>query len=147
MLFLCQLDVKYKLLTKYIVMKKIGFIILFTVFMSNITFAQKQPKMVFEKTEHNFGTIKEEIGAVTTRFEFKNTGDTPLVIQRVSASCGCTTPSYTREPILPGKTGTVSAQYSTVRRPGSFNKTIRVYTNVPDTVYTLTIKGNVTPKQ
>ncbi|MDD4777799.1 MAG: DUF1573 domain-containing protein [Fermentimonas sp.] len=128
-------------------MKKIGFILLFSLLMTGITFAQKQPAMDFEKTEHNFGTIKEEIGAVTTRFEFKNTGDTPLIIQRVASSCGCTTPSYTREPILPGKEGTISAQYSTVRRPGTFNKTIRVYTNVPDTVYVLTIKGNVTPRK
>lgn len=144
---MCLLDVEIKLLTKHIAMKKIGFILLFAVLMTGFTFAQKQPAMEFEKTEHNFGTIKEEIGAVTTRFEFKNTGDTPLVIQRVSSSCGCTTPSYTREPILPGKTGTVSAQYSTVRRPGAFNKTIRVYTNVPDTVYVLTIKGSVIPRQ
>ena len=50
--------------------------------------------MKFERTEHNFGTIKEEIGAVTTQFEFTNTGNAPLVIQRVTASCGCTTPSY-----------------------------------------------------
>ena len=122
-------------------MKKIGFILLFTVLMSGIVFAQNKPAMEFEKTEHNFGTIKEEMGAVTTMFEFKNTGKSPLIIQRVASSCGCTTPSYTREPILPGKEGVVSAQYSTVRRPGTFNKTIRVYTNVPDTVYVLTING------
>ena len=128
-------------------MKKIGFILLFTVLMSGIVFAQNKPAMEFEKTEHNFGTIKEEMGAVTSMFEFKNTGKSPLIIQRVASSCGCTTPSYTREPILPGKEGVVSAQYSTVRRPGTFNKTIRVYTNVPDTVYVLTIKGNVTPRQ
>lgn len=128
-------------------MKKIGFILLFTVLMSGIVFSQNKPAMEFEKTEHNFGTIKEEMGAVTTMFEFKNTGKSPLIIQRVASSCGCTTPSYTREPILPGKEGVVSAQYSTVRRPGTFNKTIRVYTNVPDTVYVLTIKGNVTPRQ
>lgn len=128
-------------------MKKIGFILLFSVFMTGIAFAQSRPTMEFEKAEHDFGTIKEEMGAVTTRFEFKNTGNTPIIIQRVASSCGCTTPSYSREPILPGSDGTITAQYSTVRRPGAFNKTIRVYTNVPDTVYVLTIKGNVTPRQ
>ncbi len=144
---MCLLEINRFLSTKYIAMKKIGFILLLSLVMTGIAFAQKQPAMDFEKTEHNFGTIKEEIGAVTTRFEFKNTGDAPIIIQRVASSCGCTTPSYTREPILPGKVGTISAQYSTVRRPGTFNKTIRVYTNVPDTVYVLTIKGNVTPRQ
>lgn len=128
-------------------MKKLKLVLLFTVLFGAVAFAQPRPAMKFERTEHNFGTIKEEIGAVTTQFEFTNTGNAPLVIQRVTASCGCTTPSYTKEPILPGKKGTISAQYSTVRRPGTFNKTIRVYTNVPDSVYVLTIKGNVTPKR
>jgi hypothetical protein len=146
LLFLCQLEIKIKLSTKYIAMKKVGFILLFSLIMTGLAFAQK-PAMEFQKTEHNFGTIKEEIGAVTTQLTFKNTGDAPIIIQRVSSSCGCTTPSYTRQPILPGKEGTISAQYSTVRRPGTFNKTIRVYTNIPDTVYVLTIKGNVTPKK
>lgn len=128
-------------------MKKLNLIVLFAVLVSGVAFAQQKPGVDFKKTEHNFGTIKEEIGAVTTQFEFTNTGKSPLIIQRVSASCGCTTPNYTKEPILPGKKGTISATYSTVSRPGTFNKTIRVYTNVPDTVYVLTIKGNVTPKQ
>ncbi len=128
-------------------MKKISLVLLLSIFITGIAVAQQQPSMDFERTEHDFGTIKEEIGAVTTQFEFTNTGKSPLIIQRVSASCGCTTPSYTREPILPGKKGVISAQYSTVRRPGAFSKTIRVYTNVPDSVYVLTIKGNVTPKR
>ena len=127
-------------------MKKTSLILLFTVFISAVAFAA-QPSMEFTKTEHNFGTIKEEMGAVTTQFEFTNKGDSPLIIQRVAASCGCTTPSYTREPILAGKKGVITVQYSTVRRPGAFNKTIRVYSNVPDTVYVLTIKGNLTPKK
>ncbi|RNC67135.1 DUF1573 domain-containing protein [Proteiniphilum sp. X52] len=128
-------------------MKKLSLIVLFAVLVSGIGFAQQKPDMDFKRTEHNFGTIKEEMGSVSTQFEFTNTGKSPLIIQRVSTSCGCTTPSYTKEPVLPGKKGTISATYSTVRRPGTFNKTIRVYTNVPDTVYLLTIKGNVTPKQ
>ena len=128
-------------------MKKLSLIVLFTVLVSGIAFAQQKPEMEFKKTEHNFGTIKEEIGSVSTQFEFTNTGKSPLIIQRVSASCGCTTPTYTKEPILPGNKGTVSATYSTVRRPGTFSKNITVYTNVPDTVYVLTIKGTVTPKQ
>ncbi len=114
---------------------------------SGVTFAQKKPEAEFKKTEHNFGKIKEEVGAVTTQFEFTNKGDSPLIIHRVTSSCGCTTPDFSKEPILPGKSGIISARYSTVRRPGGFIKSIRVYTNVPDTVYVLTIKGNVTPKE
>ncbi len=128
-------------------MKKLGLLLTFSVLLSGAVFAQAKPNANFKKNVHDFGTIKEEIGAVTTQFEFTNTGKSPLIIQRVSTSCGCTTPSYTQEPILPGKSGKIDTRYSTVARPGKFSKTVTVYTNVPDTVYILTIKGNVTPRK
>lgn len=128
-------------------MKLISLTLLLTVLASGFALAQQKPEMEFKKTEHNFGIVKEEMGSIGTQFEFKNTGKSPLIIQRISATCGCTTSGYSKEPILPGKTGTISASYSTERRPGTFNKTLRVYTNVPDTVYVLTLKGNVTPKK
>lgn len=84
--------------------------------------------MILEKQE------KESAGTVSTEFTF-NTGKAPLIIQRVRASCGCTTPEYTNEPILPRKTGTIKVTYSTTGRPGVFNKDVTIFTNVPDTVY------------
>ncbi|MGI6046737.1 MAG: DUF1573 domain-containing protein [Petrimonas sp.] len=128
-------------------MKKVGIILLFSVLLSGVVLAQSKPEAEFAKKEHNFGTIKEEIGTVTTQFEFTNTGKSPLIIQRVIPSCGCTTPTYTREPILPGKKGKIDVKYSTIARPGTFHKSVTVYTNVPDTVYVLSIKGNVTPRK
>ncbi|HBG42455.1 MAG TPA: hypothetical protein DDZ96_00735 [Porphyromonadaceae bacterium] len=128
-------------------MKKICLAVLFGIIGLSMGFAQSAPEVKFKNIVHDFGSIKEEIGAVTTRFAFTNTGKSPLIIQRVSASCGCTTPGYTKEPVLPGKDGEITAKYSTTARPGTFNKTITVYTNVPDTVYVLTIKGNVIPKR
>ena len=128
-------------------MKKLNLVLLFSILLTGVAFSQSAPKAEFKKTVNDFGTIREEMNEVATQFEFTNTGKSPLIIQRVSASCGCTTPDYTREPVLPGKKGLVTAKYSTVARPGNFNKTITVYTNVPDTVYVLTIKGNVTPKK
>lgn len=128
-------------------MKKLSFILLFSIVLSGVAFSQSVPEAQFKKNVYDFGTIKEEIGAVSTQFEFTNAGKSPLIIQRVSASCGCTTPSYTKEPVLPGKSGKIDVKYSTTARPGTFNKTITVYTNVPDTVYVLSIKGNVTPRK
>lgn len=128
-------------------MKKLSFILLFSIVLSGVAFSQSVPEAQFKKNVHDFGTIKEEIEAVSTQFEFTNAGKSPLIIQRVSASCGCTTPSYTKEPVLPGKSGKIDVKYSTTARPGTFNKTITVYTNVPDTVYVLSIKGNVTPRK
>jgi hypothetical protein len=127
-------------------MKKISLTLLLTIVMSGILFAQNKPEVTFKKNVHDYGSIKEEVEVAVSEFEFTNTGKSPVVIQRVIASCGCTSPSYTREPVLPGKSGEIKVAYSTSFRPGTFQKNIRIYTNVPDTVYTLTIKGNVIPK-
>lgn len=134
-------------------MKKIGFILLALVLSTSFMLAQatgvnkNTPKAEFSKEIHDFGKVEESAGTVTTEFTFKNTGNAPLIIQRVQASCGCTTPEYTNEPILPGKTGTIKVTYSTVGRVGVFNKDVTVFTNVPDTVYKVKIKGEVTRKR
>lgn len=130
-------------------MKKIGFILLALVLSTGFIVAQngqKAPKATFTKVEHDFGKVQESVGTVSCEFTFKNDGNAPFVIQRVQASCGCTTPEYTSEPVLPGKTGKIKVTYSTVGRPGTFDKKITVFSNVPDSVYTLTIKGEVLRK-
>lgn len=106
----------------------------------------QQPVLTFDKTTHDFGKIKEENGLATVTFSFTNKGDAPLVINRVQAACGCTTPTWTKEPILPGKKGTVTAAYNPQNRPGSFIKTITVFSNAGSNATVLTIKGDVTPK-
>ena len=126
-------------------MKRISIVFLLSFVMSGFLFAQSKPEVKFNKNVHDYGSVKEEVEVALSEFEFTNTGKTPVVIQRVITSCGCTTPSYTREPVLPGKKGEVKVAYNTIHRPGTFRKNVRVYTNVPDTVYTLTIKGSVIP--
>ena len=76
-----------------------------------------------------------------------NTGDQPLIIQRVTASCGCTTPEWTKQPIPPGGKGKVTAIYDPANRPGVFNKTLTVYSNAVPQTTVLTIKGEVTPRE
>lgn len=107
--------------------------------------AQK-PVIEFSKKSHDFGKINEADGKVTTVFEFKNTGMEPLVISKVRASCGCTSPNWTKTPIAPGQTGTVSATYNPAGRPGKFTKTITVSSNASEPETRLTIKGEVIPK-
>jgi hypothetical protein len=70
-----------------------------------------------------------------------------LVINRVQASCGCTTPTWTKEPIEPGKSGSIVVTYNPLGRPGIFVKTITVYSNATDEQTVLIIKGDVIPKQ
>jgi len=132
-------------------MKKIGFLLI-CIFIS-VGFASAQgsssvtPNAEFKSRTHDFGKIAEEIGKATCVFEFKNTGSTPLIVNSVRASCGCTTPSYTKDPVLPGETGEIKVAYSTSNRVGKFNKSITVFTNVPDTTYKLIITGEVLPKK
>ncbi len=106
----------------------------------------QEPVITFEKTEHDFGKINEADGRVTTVFSFKNEGMQPLVLSNVRASCGCTTPKWTREPIEPGQTGEITVTYNPSGRPGRFQKTITVTSNATEGTKKLTIKGEVIPK-
>lgn len=107
----------------------------------------QQPVITFQKTEHNFGQINEGDGRVSTIFEFKNEGMEPLVLSNVRASCGCTTPTWTRTPIEPGQTGAITVTYNPNGRPGKFRKTITVTSNASNPTAKLYIQGEVIPKQ
>ena len=75
-------------------------------------------------------------------FTFKNVGKSPLIIERIQSSCGCTVPKKPEAPILPGKTGEIEVAYAT-NRAGGFSKTITVYSNATEPTKTLRIKGIV----
>jgi hypothetical protein len=108
--------------------------------------AQTTADMTFESLEHDFGKIKEDAGPANFNFNFKNTGKVPLVISAVNASCGCTTPEWSKEPVLPGKSGFIKVSYNPLNRPGSFNKTVTVAANIPNGTLLLKISGEVLPK-
>lgn len=100
----------------------------------------KPDNMAFKSEVHDFGAVPEG-PAAEHEFVFTNTGKEPINIESVHASCGCTTPSYSKEPILPGKSGKIKASYATAGRPNAFTKTITVKSNAGTKV--LTITGNV----
>ena len=93
----------------------------------------KVASMSFEKEAHDFGKIKEADGPVTVNFEFTNTGSQPLIIKQVHASCGCTSPNWSKQPVLPGKSGFIGATYNPKSRPGPFSKTVTVTSNAART--------------
>lgn len=93
----------------------------------------------FTETLHDYGTIKKGSEG-TYVFTFTNTGNIPLVLTNVRSSCGCTTPSWPKEPIAPGATGEIKVKYNT-NSVGGFQKTITVFSNAKTVV--LTIKGSV----
>jgi hypothetical protein len=98
-------------------------------------------KITFDNKVINYGKVEK--GANGNRvFKFKNEGTEPLVLNSVRASCGCTTPKWTREPIAPGKEGEIQVKYDT-NRMGNFHKTVTVQSNATNQTVVLTIKGQV----
>jgi hypothetical protein len=109
---------------------------------------QKQIIEIAEKT-YDFGTIKEEDGRVSHVFTFKNVTEGALTIKNVRASCGCTTPAWSREPIAPNAEAQITVTYNASGRPGAFHKsvTVTLSNGTEDFTHVLFIKGKVTPKQ
>ncbi len=101
----------------------------------------KPSENTWEEDSFNFGEI-EQGTPVSHEFTFKNTTKQTILITNVRASCGCTATNYTKTPIKPGETGTVTATYN-ARNGGNFNKTVTVTTNDSDVKKVLKIKGKV----
>ncbi len=125
-------------------MKQIIFVFMAILLATSIATAQEDGAVIsIAQNLHDFGDINEADGDVTHTFTVKNDGKQPLVITRVIASCGCTSPNWTKEPIQPGQTGEVKITFNPKGRPGPFTKTISIYSNGKTGSFVVTIKGNV----
>jgi hypothetical protein len=103
------------------------------------------PEISFKQTTHDYGTI-ELNGDGTYNFEFTNIGNEPLILSKPRSSCGCTVPSWPKEPILPGESNSINVTYNT-NKAGVFNKTVTVYSNSKkSSTVLLRIKGKVEKK-
>jgi hypothetical protein len=95
--------------------------------------------------EHDFGTISE--GKVVEKiFNFTNNGQAPLVISNITASCGCTSPDWTKSPVQPGETGFVKVVFNSAAKSGAQSPTVTIQANTNPTVTRLSMRGSVTPK-
>ena len=100
-----------------------------------------------DKTVHDFGDITEDQGPQACTFTIKNISDSPIAIYEVVSSCGCTEATWTREPLQPGKTGTVSATYKNEDGPIPFDKTLTVYVSAMKKPFLLRLRGSVHGKK
>ncbi len=101
-------------------------------------------EMKFEKTRHNFGVFAADTAVVTHEFVFTNVGKAPLIIHQANASCGCTVPEYTLEPIQPGEKGKITVTYNGKgRRPGVFRKSITIHNNGRQSPIRIYIEGEM----
>ena len=98
----------------------------------------------FEKMTHNFGKFSVKDPVVKCTFNFTNVGGQPLIINQAVASCGCTVPKYTKEPIMPGKSGQIEVTYNGSGKPlGHFRKSITVRTNGKEELTRVYIEGDM----
>lgn len=130
-------------------MKKILFL-LAVVVVNTSAFAQSGAKIEFKNKDNtvDYGTVTKDGDSGLRSFEFKNTGDAPLIITNVQSTCGCTVPTKPTEPIMPGKTGKIDVKYN--MNPGPIRKTITVESNAVNYEggrVALKIKGEVIVKQ
>lgn len=109
----------------------------------SITFAQQAKQLIFREETHDFGTIDEAKGPVSHEFVFTNHSARPVKILKVQASCGCTTPGWSKDVIPPGKNGFIQALYDPKGRPGFFTKSLTVTTDLEANPIILQIKGQV----
>ena len=101
-------------------------------------------EMKFEETSYDFGVFAQDTATVSHEFVFTNVGKSPLIIHQASASCGCTVPEYTLEPIMPGCKGKIKVTYNGKgRRPGVFRKSITIHNNGKQTPVRIYIEGEM----
>ena len=130
-------------------MKKVIFslmLVLTAAFTMNTVNAQTTSgaKIDFTKDTHDYGTIKNGADGTCT-FEFKNTGNAPLIISNAKGSCGCTVPEWPKEPIAPGAKASIKVKYDTSRQ-GVINKNVTITSNAVNAAEKIIyIKGNVLP--
>ena len=103
------------------------------------------PLIQFEEMKYDFGVIKQG-DIVDHTFKFKNTGTAPLIISNIRVSCGCTTPSWTKNAVAPGATGEMEVQFDSRGKQGLISKQVNVRANTQPSITTIYIKGNVLTK-
>jgi len=101
--------------------------------------------LYFYDTKHSFGEIKEG-DVVKYPYRFKNTGPNPLMISKVDVTCGCTVPSFSKEPIQPGGEGEIMIQYNSAHHPGHQQKNVMVHSNAQQESISISFDADVKDK-
>ena len=127
-------------------MKRLSIILTLLLFTAAASAAQ-QNVVEFNEKVHDFGDILLSDGAVSCTFTFKNVGQKPFVVHQIASSCGCTTPTWSREPIMPGKSGKIDVTFANDQGPYPFEKSLTVYISELSRPVILKIKGQAFEKR
>ena len=107
--------------------------------------ARKYPIMKFDSKDHDFGELNEG-DKVSYVFDFKNTGNTDLLISNAYGSCGCTIPEYPTQYIKPGTSGKIKVSFNSANKSGRQHKTVTIITNTKEKREEISIEASVKPK-
>ena len=112
---------------------------------TNYDSKSQHARMVFEENEYDFGAFSAEKDSLQSHvFTFRNAGGKDLILLHAAVGCGCTTPSYSKKPIKPGETGTITVTYNSKGQiPGYFRKSVTVYSNDPRSYVRIFIRGKL----
>jgi len=130
-------------------MKRLLTVVLAVVLSTALAVAQEKPVngpvITFESDSKDFGDIKQG-DKVENVFKFENTGNQALIISNVAATCGCTVPSWPKEPITPGKTAEIKVSFNSAGKMGKQNSVVRIYSNASEPIEKVSLISNVLPK-
>jgi|TARA_R110000737_G_scaffold327696_2_gene342103 hypothetical protein len=130
-------------------MKRLLTVVLAVVLSTAFAIAQEKtangPVITFESDSKDFGDIKQG-DKVENVFKFTNTGNQPLIISNVAATCGCTVPSWPKEPIAPGKAAEIKVSFNSAGKMGKQNSVVRIYSNASEPIEKVSLISNVLPK-
>ncbi|WP_162341994.1 DUF1573 domain-containing protein [Cyclobacterium salsum] len=130
-------------------MKRLVTLVLAMVVGAGVAIAQEKavdgPVISFEESSKDFGDITQG-DKVENVFKFENTGNAPLIISNVAATCGCTVPSWPKEPIAPGKKGEIKVSFNSAGKMGKQNSVVRIYSNASEPIEKVSMISNVLPK-
>ena len=121
--------------------KAVGMFTILVAFISFTAMGLAIGEFKFEKETHDFGSITQN-KPVSYDFKYTNTGDAPIIVSEVKPSCGCSVAEFTKTPVKPGETGTITVTYNAAAK-GPFTKQFTVRSNTKTPVKTLTVKGAV----
>lgn len=101
--------------------------------------------LFFGKNSYDFGRVREDKGKVSHTFSISNTGDTPLILNNVRSTCGCTVSTWSKEPISPGEQGFITIDFDPKNRQGQFHKTVQIQSSANNSNMFVTVSGTVLP--
>ena len=142
------MNIKDLIIIENISMKRLTFLMTFfaaALLFSAEAYSQNTAEITFKEKSVDFGDLSQG-DKVSHIFELTNSGKSPLIISNVAATCGCTVPSWPKEPIAPGASAEIKVSFNSAGKMGKQNSVVRIYSNASEPIEKISLISNVIPK-